>query len=81
MAKNTSILVGDHFEQFISNQVKSGRYASASEVVRSALRLFEHEENRKAALVQALIEGEKSGFVENFDTEAFLRDMHSKHAR
>ena len=46
MAKNTSILLGDYFENFINNQVKSGKYASASEVVRAALGLFEFEERK-----------------------------------
>jgi antitoxin ParD1/3/4 len=47
MASNTSILLGDHYQEFIVSQVKSGRYSSASEVVRSALRLLEEEEQKK----------------------------------
>ena len=47
MAKNTSILLGDYFNNFINNQLKSGKYSSASEVVRTALRMFEHEESKK----------------------------------
>jgi antitoxin ParD1/3/4 len=75
MAKNTSILLGDHFEKFISNQVDSGKYGSASEVVRAALRLFEHEELMKEELVNALIKGENSGFIKNFNREAFLKNL------
>lgn len=79
MARNTSILLGDHFEVFIDNQVKTGRYNSASEVVRAALRLFEMEETKKAALIKALEKGENSGFVTDFDSEQFLRWMHDKY--
>ena len=44
MAKNTSILLGDYFDKFIHQQVQSGKFSSASEVVRAALRVFEFEE-------------------------------------
>lgn len=47
MGKNTSISLGNHFEEFINEELKSGRYNSASEVIRSALRLLEHEEKKK----------------------------------
>jgi len=76
MAKNTSILLGDYFNDFISEQINSGRFSSASEVVRSALRLFEQEENKKKELIRELVKGEKSGFVENFDKKQFLTKMH-----
>ena len=41
MAKNTSILLGDYFDDFINQQLKSGRFSSASEVVRAALKFFD----------------------------------------
>ncbi len=44
MGKNTSISLGSHFEDFINSSVASGKYSSASEVVRSALQLLEAEE-------------------------------------
>ena len=81
MAKNTSILLGDYFESFIINEVKSGRYSSASEVVRAALRLFEEEQNQKKNLVKELKKGEKSGFVKKFDREKFLKSLHGKQAK
>ena len=79
MAKNTSILLGDYFENFINQQVQSGKFSSASEVVRAALRMFEHEETKKAELIKELKKGEKSGFVKNFDKDAFLKTLHQKH--
>lgn len=63
MAKNTSILLGDYFDNFINHQIKSGRFSSASEVVRAALRLFEQEEKQRGELIEELKKGEKSGFV------------------
>ncbi len=79
MAKNTSILLGDHFEKFIHNEVSSGRYGSASEVVRTALRMLETEEQKKTALIKALIRGEQSKRVENFDPKSHLARLHKKH--
>jgi antitoxin ParD1/3/4 len=79
MAKNTSILLGDYFDNFINQQIKTGKYSSASEVVRAALRMFEHEESKKAELIKELKKGEKSGFVKNFNRTTFLKDLHQKH--
>lgn len=79
MAKNTSVLLGDYFENFISTQIKTGKYTSASEVIRAALRLFEHEESKKIELIKELKKGEKSGFVKNFDRKKLMKKLHSTH--
>ncbi len=79
MGKNTSISLGNHFEEFINDEVKSGRYSSVSEVIRSALRLLEREEKKEKELIKALEKGEQSGFVENFDPKQNLTDLHRKH--
>ena len=81
MSKNTSILLGDHFEAFVARQVKSGKYTSVSEVIRAALRLFEIEETKKEGLIRALKDGERSGFMDDFDGDTFLKGLHRKHAR
>ncbi|MFA5667655.1 MAG: type II toxin-antitoxin system ParD family antitoxin [Balneolaceae bacterium] len=80
MEKNTSISLGDYFEDFIENEIKSGRYSSASEVVRSALKLLEREERKERELINALKVGEESGFVENFDAKKNLQELHRKHS-
>ncbi|WCM42305.1 type II toxin-antitoxin system ParD family antitoxin [Flavobacterium sp. CBA20B-1] len=79
MAKNTSILLGDYFDNFISRQIKTGKYSSASEVVRAALRMFEYEESKRTELIKELKKGEKSGFVKNFDRKELLNSLHQKH--
>ena len=79
MGKNTSISLGDHFESFIQAEVSTGRYSSASEVVRTALRLLEAEKEKIQALRAALEEGERSGLVEDFNPKAHLEALHRKH--
>lgn len=79
MGRNTSVAIGGHFEQFISKVLNSGRYSSASEVIRAGLRLLEEQEEKKELLIRALQEGEQSGLVENFDPEILLKKLHEKH--
>lgn len=70
--KSTSFTLGEHFTDFIEAQVSSGRYGSASDVVRAGLRLLEENEAKREALVAALTEGEQSGLSTEFDIEAFI---------
>lgn len=72
MAQNTSISLDDHFVDFLAGEVSSGRYRSASEVVRAGLRLLEDQSTQLAALRVALVEGENSGEPEAFDFDAFI---------
>ena len=78
MARNTSILLGEHFEGFISDKISSGKYNSASEVIRTALRLLEAEELKANDLNKSLSQGEKSGLEKNFDPSKHLKKLHSK---
>lgn len=78
MARNTSILLGEHFEDFISSKISSGKYNSASEVIRTALRLLEAEELKAKILNKALLQGEKSGLYKSFDPKTHLKKLHGK---
>ncbi len=78
MAKNTSIILGEHFDKFIQIELKSGRYSSASEVIRSGLRLLEIEKHKINAINKALTVGENSGEPVAFDNEKFKTRMRKK---
>lgn len=71
MGRNTSFSLDEHFNAFIEGEVASGRYGSASEVVRAALRLQDRE-TRLNALRQSLLHGENSGQATSFDFDAFI---------
>lgn len=73
--KTTSVALGPHFEDFIQASIMSGRYNNASEVIRSALRLLEEQEQKILALRAAVKEGLNSGIVEDFDSQQFLQQM------
>ena len=77
MAKNTSISLGDHFDDFIASQVKSGRFGSASEVVRAGLRLLENNETKLETLRHMLDEGEQSG-ISDYSYDAFIAELDSE---
>lgn len=74
MAKNTSFSLGEHFDGFIAGQIESGRYGSASEVVRAGLRMLEDTEDKLNTLRRMLAEGEQSGPAD-YNYEAFIAEL------
>ena len=72
VGKNTSFSLDEHYSAFIEEEIASGRYRSASDVVRTALRLLEDRETRLRVLRQALIAGEQSGESTPFDFDEFV---------
>lgn len=78
MSKNTSISLGEYFDDFVSNQVSAGRFKNVSEVVRAGLRLLEHEENKAILLKKAIQEGLNSPLVEDFDFDEHLEKLKAK---
>ena len=78
MGRNTSISLGNYFENFIESTVSAGRFSNASEVVRAGLRLLEEEENRIAALKSAINEGLASGRATDFNPQEHLANLKAK---
>ena len=79
MARTVTVSLGPHYEEFIRQNIAGGRYNNASEVIRAALRRLEEDETRLAAMRAALIEGEESGIVEDFDPQEFMNRLNAKH--
>ncbi len=65
--KNTSVSLGNYFDQFVTSQVSIGRYKNVSEVIRAGLRLLEDEESKALALRNAIQKGLDSPRIESFD--------------
>jgi antitoxin ParD1/3/4 len=75
MGRNTSISLGDHFENFVDNSLSTGRFKNASEVIRAGLRLLEEEESKIVALKKAIEEGIESGRAKNFNAKKHLENL------
>lgn len=73
--KNTSISLGDYFDQFVNNQVSVGRNKNVSEVIRAGLRLLEDEESKIITLRKAMQDGIDSGLAHDFDPEKHLKEL------
>lgn len=76
MQRNTSVTLGDHFQDFINGKVDEGRFESTSEAVRAGLRLLEAEETKLELLRARLLEGETQ--LENgqgIDGETFMSEL------
>ena len=78
MGRNTSVSLGEHFEDFVESSITNGRYKNASEVIRAGLRLLEEEEVKSAALRKAIKEGIASGIAIDFNPQKHLAALKSK---
>lgn len=76
--ENTSISLGNYFDQFVNNQISIGRYKNVSEVIRAGLELLENEESKVISLKSAIQQGLNSPRVENFDFDENLKKLKIK---
>lgn len=70
----TNVHLTPELERFAQGCVEAGRFNNVSEVVRSALRMLQDAEERRAAFVEslkgAIAEGERDGFASSQSVEA-----------
>jgi len=78
MSKNTSISLGDYFDEFVKNQLQAGRYKNTSEIIRAGLRLLENEEGKVKMLRSAIQEGIDSGIADDFNPKEHLQSLKAK---
>jgi antitoxin ParD1/3/4 len=81
MSRNTSVTLGEHFEEFVNESIVAGRYQTVSEVVRAGLRKLEDDDRKLEALRVKLASGERSINIRDFSSEKFLNKMHKKHIK
>lgn len=75
MNKNTSISLGNYFDQFVQSRIKEGRFKNVSEVIRAGLRLLEEEESKVNLLRNAVQDGIDSGIAQDFDPKKHLESL------
>jgi antitoxin ParD1/3/4 len=73
--KNTSIALGEHFDQYIAEQLASGRYRTASELIRESLRMHQERELKILVMRAAIEDGIASGIDESFSFEGLNREL------
>ena len=75
MNKNTSISLGNYFDQFVQSRIKEGRFKNVSEVIRAGLRLLEEEESKIIVLRNAIQDGIDSEIAQDFDPKKHLESL------
>lgn len=71
MAK-TALDLGDHWVRYIDDQVRSGRYASADDVVREALKGLQDQDRKLEDVLQQLDKGRQQAEDGQFADDDFL---------
>lgn len=78
---STSLTLTPHWESYIQSEIQSGRFTSASEVVRAGLRELEDKGKRLETLRAHLAEGSdqaaRGEFLPDFDIENVITQAKS----
>ena len=74
-----NVSLPDTLRDWVEEQVKSGKYASTSDYIRDLIRHDQDRQDKRKALIEALIEGEDSG-VSTRSVPDILEDVRREHA-
>ena len=78
MNKNTSVSLGNYFDQFVQSRIKEGRFKNVSEVIRAGLSLLEEEESKVLALRNSIQNGIDSEIAHDFDPKNHFESLKAK---
>jgi antitoxin ParD1/3/4 len=81
MNKNTSISLGNYFDEFVQSCISEGRFKNVSEVIRAGLRLLEEEESKVIVLKNEIQKGIDSGIAHDFEPKKHLKSLKAKNTR
>ncbi len=82
MSKSTSYTLGDHFDTYVKAKITSGRYKTASEVIREGLRRMEEDDRKLDALRHELAIGEQQiadGECADYSYAALMEKLDTLH--
>ena len=68
-----NVSLPDPMKDWVESQVKSGKYANSSDYVRDLIRQDQVVQEKRHALIQALIDGEESGSAGKLDMDEIKR--------
>ena len=77
MERSTSVLLENHFEDFVDHKVSAGRFKNSNEVIRAGLSLLEEEESKLVIFKEVIEEGFASGIAKNFNAKKQLEKLKS----
>ena len=80
MPRNTSVTLGEHFDDFVAEKIQEGRFQSVSEVVRAGLHKLEEDDTKLKALRMKLQAGVDSLSIDDFNSDNFVSGLHQKSA-
>lgn len=74
-----NVSLPDTLRDWVEEQVKGGKYANTSDYIRDLIRHDQDRQDKRRALIEALIEGEDSG-VSTRSVPDILEDIRREHA-